>query len=137
DPQQMELVRVLAGTASSVLLAGDPDQAVLSFRGADPEGLTTVDAETVVLTVDHRSRPAIRTATARVAARLPGAGAARNRVGTASEGPPGTVQVRIFRSAAQEASWIADQFRRAHLVDGVPWSEMAVVLRSARRSLPV
>ena len=39
DPQQMELVRVLGGTARTVVLAGDPDQAVLGFRGADPGGL--------------------------------------------------------------------------------------------------
>ena len=38
DPQQMELVRVLGRTARTVLLAGDPDQAVLGFRGADPAG---------------------------------------------------------------------------------------------------
>ena len=36
DPQQMELVRVLGRHGRPVLLAGDPDQAVLNFRGADP-----------------------------------------------------------------------------------------------------
>ena len=137
DPQQMELVRVLGATAGSVLLAGDPDQAVLNFRGADPEGLRAVEAETVVLTVDHRSTPSVRAATARLAARLPGAGEGRARSAPpGGPAPEGSVAVRIFNSAAQEAGWVADQLRRAHLGEGVPWSEMAVLSRSTRRSLP-
>ena len=87
DPQQMELVRALGVTAGTVLLAGDPDQAVLSFRGADPSGLRAMDAETVVLGVDRRGAPAVRAACARLAARLPGAGPGRERVGP-DAGPP-------------------------------------------------
>jgi superfamily I DNA/RNA helicase/RecB family exonuclease len=143
DPQQMELVRVLGRTAQTVLLAGDPDQAVLGFRGADPSGMDAVEAPTAVLTVDHRSRPAVRRAGARLAARLQGAGLGRERVGPAAapdrddDAPEGTVDVRVFGSAAQEAAWIADGLRRAHLQEGVPWSQMAVLSRSARRALPV
>jgi superfamily I DNA/RNA helicase/RecB family exonuclease len=139
DPQQMELVRALGRTARTVLLAGDPDQAVLGFRGADPAGLDAVDAPTAVLTVDHRARPAIRSAVARLAARLPGAGPGRTRVGPddAVDGADCQVQVCVFGSAAQEAAWIADGLRRAHLQHGVPWSQMAVLSRSARRTLPV
>ena len=134
DPQQMELVRALGATAETVLLAGDPDQAVLGFRGADPEGLRALDAETVVLRAEYRSAAAVRAAATRLAARLPGAGIGRERVG--EPGPDGTVEVRVFGCAAQEAAWVADQLRRAHLVGGVPWSRMAVLSRSTRRSLP-
>ncbi|QJY50328.1 ATP-dependent helicase [Pseudonocardia broussonetiae] len=137
DPQQMELVRALGSTARTVLLAGDPDQAVLAFRGADPDGMNAIDAETVVLRTDHRGSPVVRAAGSRLAARLPGAGAGRTRVGAAGEDPDaGSVDVRIFASAAQEAGWVADRLRRAHLTDGVPWSRMAVLARSTRRSLP-
>jgi superfamily I DNA/RNA helicase len=137
DPQQMELVRVLGATAQTVLLAGDPDQAVLNFRGADPEGLRAVEAETVVLPVDHRSAPAVRDAVARLTARLPGSGPGRERAAPPAEPElPGDVQVKVFGSAAQEAGWIADQLRRARLTRGVPWSRMAVLARSTRRTLP-
>jgi superfamily I DNA/RNA helicase/RecB family exonuclease len=143
DPQQLELVRVLARTATSALIAGDPDQAVLGFRGADPDGLRAVDAPTAVLTVDHRQRDAVRAAGARLASRLAGSGEGRLRIAPsrtdhpAHELPdPGSVLVRTFSSAATEAAWIADTLRRAHLVEGVPWSEMAVLSRSARRTLP-
>ncbi|OLM16620.1 MULTISPECIES: ATP-dependent DNA helicase [unclassified Pseudonocardia] len=203
DPQQMELVATLAADAESTLLAGDPDQAVLTFRGADPQGMNAIDAPTEVLTVDHRRQPGVRAAGLRLAEKLPGAGPARNRPGHAAgdqrpdgartddrpdeqaDGAPadgsragaggaadGTgagagrpvdgdgagagrpvggggmearpraedagdaVQVRVFGSPSAEAGWIADRLRRAHLVDGVPWSEMAVLSRSARRTLP-
>ena len=152
DPQQTELVRVLGRTAETVLLAGDPDQAVLGFRGADRGGFAAAELPTAVLTVDHRAAPAVRRAGARLAARLPGGGPGRERVGpadgpgpgetdgaapgTPDRGGPGAVQVRVFGSAAQEAAWIADGLRRAHLHDGVPWAQMAVLARSARRALP-
>jgi len=137
DPQQLELVRALGARAESVLLAGDPDQAVLNFRGADPAGLGAVPAETVLLRTDWRNAARVRAAGARLAARLPGAGAGRERAGPAGEAAErGTVAVRVFSSPAQEAGWVADQLRRAHLGDGVPWSRMAVLVRSTRRSLP-
>jgi RecB family exonuclease len=105
--------------------------------------LDAVDAPTAVLTVDHRAVSAVRAAGARLAARLPGAGPGRQR--KAPEAEPddpepadtaGLVQVRVFGSAAQEAAWVADGLRRAYLHQGVPWSQMAVLSRSTRRSLP-
>ncbi|NUT33115.1 MAG: ATP-dependent helicase [Hamadaea sp.] len=39
-------------------------------------------------------------------------------------------EVITLRSTASEAAYIAHRLREAHLVDGVPWSRMAVVLRS-------
>ena len=70
----------------------------------------------------------------------PGAGPGRERAaaraGTPRRADGGTVAVRIFSSPAQEAGWVADQLRRAHLGAGVPWSGMAVLVRSTRRTLP-
>ncbi len=44
--------------------------------------------------------------------------------------------VRIFRSATSEAAFVAHALREANLVHGVPWSQMAVVLRSTSLQLP-
>ena len=41
--------------------------------------------------------------------------------------------VRIAASPHAESALIADALRRAHLVDGVPWSQMAVIVRSVPR----
>ncbi|TWP49337.1 ATP-dependent helicase [Lentzea tibetensis] len=134
DPQQFQLIRRLGGAAERFVVTGDPDQAVFSFRGADPSLLQDFEATTVVLSQGYRMPPEVRDAVARLAGRLPGASPARHVVpcdGT------GVVQVRLLASAAQEASWVADQLRRAHLVDEVPWSQMAVLVRSTSRELPV
>lgn len=39
--------------------------------------------------------------------------------------------VHVLGSANQEAAFIAREFRSAHLNDGVPWQQMAVLVRSA------
>ncbi|MFB7875778.1 ATP-dependent helicase [Nocardia sp. NPDC056064] len=52
-----------------------------------------------------------------------------------SMAPEASVRVRVLGTAAKEAALIADHLRRAHLTDGVPWSEMAVIVRSVPLSL--
>lgn len=138
DPLQVELATRLGSSATEYVLAGDPDQAVFNFRGADPTLLAGADPDgrhTVVLTSSHRMAPAIEAAVGRLVARLAGSGPQR-RLAAVQDGPQGKVEVRLLRSAAAEAAWIADQLRRAHLLDGVPWSQMAVLVRSPVRSLP-
>jgi superfamily I DNA/RNA helicase/RecB family exonuclease len=54
-----------------------------------------------------------------------------------AENPEGRVHVVIADSVSQESALIADELRRAHLLDGVPWSRMAVLVRSAVRQVPV
>ena len=138
DPQQVELATRLGEAAAEYVVAGDPDQAVFTFRGADPDLLAGADPDgtrTAVLRVGHRMAPAVELAVSRLVGRLPGAGPQR-RLAAVPDGPPGAVQVRLLRSVAAEAAWVADQLRRAHLIDGVPWSQMAVLVRSTVRSLP-
>jgi superfamily I DNA/RNA helicase/RecB family exonuclease len=135
DPLQAALVTRLGASAHELLLFGDPDQTIFSFRGADPGLLTTGGSAVIRLRTDHRMAPAIRVAVSRLASRLPGPRADLH--GPAGEQPGGDVTVRVLGSAAAEASWVADQLRRAHLLDGLAWSEMAVLVRSTGRALPV
>jgi superfamily I DNA/RNA helicase/RecB family exonuclease len=143
DPLQYRLLARLGLAAKEFVLAGDPDQAVFSFRGADPRLLadTEPDGGTVVLRRTQRMAPAVRQAVARLAARLPGSAPQRpapvadDLVENSREN--GAVEVLLHTTEAAEAAWIADQFRRAHLIDGVPWSQMAVLCRSVTRSAPV
>lgn len=53
------------------------------------------------------------------------------------DAPPGEVRVLLADSTSQEAAVVADTLRRAHLVEGVPWHRMAVVVRSAKRQVPL
>ncbi|NAZ78442.1 ATP-dependent helicase, partial [Kineococcus sp. T13] len=43
----------------------------------------------------------------------------------------------VLPSPAQEAAWVARLLRRRHLLEGVPWSRMAVLVRSAHRTAPL
>ncbi|HWF68320.1 MAG TPA: ATP-dependent DNA helicase [Mycobacterium sp.] len=137
DPQAASLVQVLAAGAELTLLAGDPAQAVFGFRGAEPAALLGdappqaggAPSPSVTLTTSHRCAPAVARAVSSIAGRLAG-GCEIDSTGTDS----GSVAVRLAASAAAEAALIADFLRRAHLVDGVPWSQMAVIVRSVPRA---
>jgi superfamily I DNA/RNA helicase/RecB family exonuclease len=130
DPQAALLVRVLAAGADLTLLAGDPAQAVFGFRGAEPAALLGGDSTpSVTLTTSHRCAPAVAQAVSGIARRLSG-GCEIDGTGDGC----GSVTVKLAASAGAEAALIADTLRRAHLVDGVPWSQMAVIVRSVPRA---
>ena len=130
DPQAALLVRVLAAGADVTLLAGDPDQAVFGFRGAEPAALLGEGTPSVTLTTSHRCAPAVARAVSGIAGRL-------HRWSEEIEGvgdEAGSVRVKLAASSHAEATMIADYLRRAHLIDGVPWSQMAVIVRSVPRA---
>lgn len=130
DPQAARLVRVLAAGTGLTLLAGDPDQAVFGFRGGQAGLLTDDDSPVVRLTASHRCEPAVARAVTGIATRLPTGSA-----GITGAGPDsGSVTVRLVASQHAEAALVADTLRRAHLIDGVPWSQMAVIVRSVPRA---
>ncbi|MDT4917921.1 MAG: hypothetical protein QOH89_2621, partial [Pseudonocardiales bacterium] len=128
DPQAALLVRVLAAGAELAIVAGDPNQSVFGYRGADPALLSAGDHPTIVLTESQRCASAVARAITGIATRLPGVDDARQL--SAASDRTGSVAVRIAASERAETAVIADAVRRAHLVDGVPWSQMAVIVRS-------
>jgi superfamily I DNA/RNA helicase/RecB family exonuclease len=130
DPQAARLVRVLSEGAELTVIAGDANQAVSGYRGADPS-LLRGDEPAIVLTRSLRCAPVIADVITAVARRLPGADAARDVRGDGER--PGWLTVRIAATPHAESALIADALRRAHLVDGVPWSQMAVIVRSVPR----
>ena len=135
DPAQGELLALLAETAEEIVLVGDPDQSIYAFRGADQSAIRDVDARfgrgasvpVVALEVSRRCGPPLIAATRRVADRLPGR--AEHRRLRASGDDAGIVEACLFRTASEEASYLAGVLRRAHL-EGMPWARMAVLVRS-------
>lgn len=138
DPQAAQLVRVVGLGTRTTTIAGDPDQAVFTFRGADPAFLASLadddPSRRVVLGTNHRAAPEVAELVGRITRRLSGLPPHRGAPAVPSD-DPGTVRVRVLPTPAKEAALVADTLRRAHLVDGVPWSRMAVVVRSVPRSL--
>jgi len=136
DPQAARLVGAMSSGTAVTVVAGDPNQTVFGFRGAEPALLTGDGGQVVTLTQSHRCAPAVARAVSGVAARLPGRAKGRVIEGSGTE-QGGSVAVRLAASAHAEAALIADALRRAHLVDGVPWSQMAVIVRSLPRAAAV
>ncbi|MEU7776603.1 ATP-dependent helicase [Micromonospora parva] len=145
DPAQLELLSVIAGGGKSLVAFADPDSSTYAFRGADPAGVTTfthrfrtasgAPAAQVLLSTSYRAGPGLLAAIARLGRRLRGP-AAHRRLHPLPDAPPGVVEVHTFRSATSEAAWLAHALRSAHLLDGVPWSRMAVLVRSTALQLP-
>ncbi len=153
DPQAAQLITLVGTGTLSTIIAADTDQSVFGFRGASPrfaDGLAEPGSPLdILLEDDFRSRPELSRLGRAIAARLPGArphpyprpATDVDAAEPESEGPGpanggGAAAVRVYGSAAKEATAIADLLRRAHLFDEVPWSQMAVVVRSVSLALP-
>lgn len=138
DPAQATLIERLATAADELVVFGDPDQSIYAFRGSQPAVLQRIDVDaTVILTRSARLAPAVLDATRRLARLLPGPGPHREMSsGVPGAAGSGSVEVVVFASQAAQAAHVADRFRRYHLLDGVPWSQMAVLVRSASGSAP-
>ncbi|CAN5645088.1 ATP-dependent DNA helicase AdnA [soil metagenome] len=132
DPQAARLVRLLAAGAGTAVIAGDPHQTVFGFRGADPALLLADSSPSIVLETSHRCSPAVAAAITGVLGQLPGSPVDREIASGRTES--GAVVALLAASEHAEAALIADTLRRAHLVDGVPWSQMAVIVRSVPRA---
>jgi superfamily I DNA/RNA helicase/RecB family exonuclease len=139
DPAQLDLLALVAGGGKPLVAFADPDSSTFAFRGADPGGVFAFPerfrgssgwpARSVTLTQSYRAGVELLAATSRVAARL--RGPARHRaLRPLGEGPAGEVRVRTFRSSTSESAYLAHALREAHLLDGIPWSRMAVLMRS-------
>ncbi len=150
DPAQVRLLHALAGGGRTLVAFGDPDQSIYAFRGADvggilqfPDAFARADgapAPVRVLTTSRRSGAALLAATRLLTRRMPLTRLpaekvrAHRELTAAREG--GRVEVRTYPTAGTELDNIADILRRAHLEDGVPWGEMAVLVRAGARSVP-
>ncbi|AJF67164.1 ATP-dependent helicase [Streptomyces vietnamensis] len=145
DPAQVRLLHALAGGGRSTVVAfGDPDQSIYAFRGADVNGIldfpSTFGGATVrVLRTSRRSGAELLGATRLLAQRMPMPRLPADKVRAHRELAPtregGRAEAYTYPTASAEAENIADLLRRAHLEDGVPWQDMAVLTRAAA-SLP-
>ncbi|MFF0045499.1 ATP-dependent helicase [Streptomyces sp. NPDC005498] len=159
DPAQVRLLHALAGNRGigpgagggrDLVAFGDPDQSIYAFRGADvngildfPETFRRADgapAPVGVLTTSRRSGEQLLAATRLLTRRMPltrlpsAKVRAHRELAAVREG--GRVETYTYPTASTELDNIADLLRRAHLEDGVPWNEMAVLVRAGGRTIP-
>jgi superfamily I DNA/RNA helicase len=136
----LTLLRAVAARGIPVIAFGDPDVASTTFRGAQAESLGQlaprlgVPVTTLTLSTVHRQPPAIRTLTSRITERIGTAAAGRQRAaasGQNSEQPQVTGVIRIEApSVSAERARLARRLREHHLLRGIPWSDMVVIVRS-------
>ncbi|KUM77817.1 DNA helicase UvrD [Streptomyces griseorubiginosus] len=150
DPAQVRLLDALAGGGRTLVAFGDPDQSIYAFRGADVNGILDFPyafpradgrpAPVEVLRTSRRSGAALLAATRLVTQRMPLTRLPAEKVRAHRELAPvregGRVEVFTYPTAGTELDNIADILRRAHLEDGVPWGEMAVLVRAGSRTIP-
>jgi superfamily I DNA/RNA helicase/RecB family exonuclease len=150
DPAQVRLLQALAGDGADLVAVGDPDQSIYAFRGADVTGILDFPtafprrdgrpADIKVLRASRRAGPVLLAATRKVAARLPITRLPATRIRehrdlAAADGAQGggLVEAVTFSDQRAELGAVADLVRRAHLEEGTPWAQMAVLVRSGEQ----
>ncbi len=150
DPAQVRLLHALSGGGRTLVAFGDPDQSIYTFRGADVNGILEfpydfpradgTPAPVEVLTTSRRSGAQLLDATRLLTRRMPLTRLPADKVRAHRELTPvrdgGRVEVYTYPTAGTELDNIADILRRAHLEDGVPWGDMAVLVRAGARTIP-
>nr|WP_229871093.1 UvrD-helicase domain-containing protein [Streptomyces longisporoflavus] len=150
DPAQVRLLHALAGGGRSLVAFGDPDQSIYTFRGADVNGILQfpsrfpradgTDAPVEVLTTSRRSGAGLLAATRLLTRRMPLTRLPAEKVRAHRElsavRDGGRVEAYTYPTSGAELDNIADILRRAHLEDGVPWGEMAVLVRAGAHTIP-
>ncbi len=129
DPAAARFVEHLIAPGTRTLIAGDPDQCVFHFRGADEAFLSRHaehDDYRVVLSHSHRLASGQAQAVRALTAHLPHNS---TRIPVQDKGAGGAVRTVIAGSAMAEKLHVADAVRRAHVVDGIPWEDIAVIVR--------
>ncbi|SMQ18755.1 DNA helicase/exodeoxyribonuclease V, beta subunit [Streptomyces sp. Ag82_O1-12] len=150
DPAQVRLLDALAGGGRTLVAFGDPDQSIYAFRGADVNGILDFPhafpradgrpAPVSVLRTSRRSGAGLLAATRLLTQRMPLTRLPAEKVRAHRELAPvrdgGRVEAYTYPTSGTELDNIADILRRAHLEDGVPWSDMAVLVRAGSRTIP-
>ncbi len=131
---QQSLLELWLGESGEVCAVGDDYQSIYGFTGASPEWLLGLakrfPAATVVrLEANYRSSPQVLALANRLVPRL--GGAEKTLRPTRAEGPEPLL--RGFESPEEEGAFVLERVR-ALAAEGVPYEEMAVLMRLNSRS---
>ena len=145
----MAILRALARRGVAVIAFGDPDVATNAFRGGEPDALGRFAAvlgvpgvQTLYLSTAHRQRAALREFTGTITRRIGTAAAGRQRAANARpvdatppDDAPTQAPIAVLHAQSPARQWtaVARQLREQHLLHGIAWGEMAVVVRSSEQ----
>jgi DNA helicase-2/ATP-dependent DNA helicase PcrA len=131
NPAQLRLVRHLVADHQNLVVVGDDDQSIYSWRGADPTNILRFaelfpGAKIVKLEQNYRSTKMILAAANDVIANN------QQRHGKALWSEHGTgdpITHAVAATAEDEARWVAHEIARLHK-EGRGWQDIAVMYRS-------
>ncbi|MCY4294294.1 MAG: ATP-dependent helicase [Acidimicrobiaceae bacterium] len=131
NPLQFRLLKSWLGPDSTLLVVGDPDQAIYGWNGADPKLIDSVAEHFPGCAVMHmrtnfRSTPEVLTAASRVLGRAP----------QPAVRPPGGDPTITVCDGAEEAEVLARLIRRRHR-PGSRWRRQAVLARTNSQLEPL
>ncbi|TFD80148.1 ATP-dependent helicase [Cryobacterium sp. Sr8] len=147
----LALLAEFAARGVAVVAFGDPDISTGSFRGAHPDALGRLGAylglgtvQTLTLGHVHRHGAALRAVVHEITGRIGAAAAGTQRSVLLSPAAPHpqpqphplpappapAVQSAIAASPAEQLAVIARRLRERHVIGGVPWGQMAVIVRT-------
>jgi superfamily I DNA/RNA helicase/RecB family exonuclease len=144
----LAILRAFAARGIAVIAFGDPDVAANAFRGGEPDALGRLgvvladgaqggfaDIHSLVLDRVHRQGPALRAFTRSITERIgtAAAGSQRRAAAAGREESRPLAQVITLTPGRQLAA-IARELRERHLMHGVPWSDLAVIVRSGAQT---
>ncbi len=138
----LALLRALHARGVAIIAFGDPDVAANAFRGGEPDalgrfGVVLDEPELRRFTLDsvHRQGASLRALTTAITDRIGTAAAGQQRKAS----PTGVEDARpiaqaITATPGRQLGAIARQLRERHLLHGVPWNDMAVIVRSGAQT---
>lgn len=148
------LLAQFAARGVAILAIGDPDLSTGSFRGAHPDALGRLgsylgrsDVQTFILGSVYRHGGAVRDVVREATNRIGTAAAGTQRAATlaraissvadaepaaptTSAAPTDLVHAVVVTNPAEQLAVIARRLRERHLLGGVAWGQMAVIVRT-------
>jgi superfamily I DNA/RNA helicase/RecB family exonuclease len=129
------LIEALRARGVAVVAFGDPDASTSVFRGGSADAVARFGAgmTTRLLRVAHRQPSALRELTRKVTERVGTAGVVGHRGAMPARSETEELIPLLTIEAptpAREWASVARLLRERHLIDGVAWSRLAVVVRS-------
>jgi DNA helicase II / ATP-dependent DNA helicase PcrA len=132
---QQSLLELWLGARDDLCAVGDDYQSIYGFTGASPEWLLGLasrhpQAAVVRLEENYRSTPQVLALANRLVPRLGGAEKTLRATRPDGDGP----ELRGFETPEDEGAFVLERVRALH-AQGVPYEEMAVLMRLNARSV--
>jgi len=139
------MLRAFVARGVAVVAFGDPDVATNAFRSGERDALGTLSTRlgvpglrTFILSTAHRQGAQLRALTSAVTDRIGTAAAGRQHAAVAGGESLDQPVVTVHAvTPAREVAAIARLFRQHHLLRGIPFGRMAVVVRTGSLIRPI